>query len=75
MLRYMLIFSCKDTQKVMGLIGHPKNSLFGVFWDFTVHTIDGEDGKILEHSDTAYTNVCLRSHSDGCYSVEPPGYV
>lgn len=56
--------SHKSTRDLIEKIGYTRKSIYGDFWEFT-------DNNALE--DFAYTNVHLNSHTDGCYTFDPPG--
>ena len=45
-------------------IGYVRETIFGGFWQFQA---DGQ------HADSAYTNGELGPHTDGSYSLDPPG--
>ena len=56
--------------------GQPQHSMFGDTWDIPQLDISaqGQDEEWeIEHRDTAYINVALEAHTDGCYSAAPPG--
>ena len=45
-------------------ISYVRETIFGAFWQFTAD---------LTKADTAYTNLELRPHTDGTYSLDAPG--
>lgn len=57
------------TYRVLRCIGHPKYSIFGDFWKWTVDTTHTE--KPL-HADTAYTGLPIEPHTDGTYMLDVP---
>lgn len=52
------------TRRLAERIGYLRDSIFGAFWDFTAD---------LAHGDTAYTNLEIGLHTDGTYTLDPPG--
>ena len=74
-------------QTVEGLVdGPPQYSMFGETWDIPQLDVTSvqEDNTNnnnnnntssyeIEHLDTAYINIALEAHTDGCYSAAPPG--
>jgi len=58
--------SAADTQKAVERIGHARASFYGTFWD----TAPKSEGQV---NDTAYTNMELKPHNDGCYWEHRPG--
>jgi len=52
------------TRRLAERIGPPRSTIFGDLWDFTAD---------LAHGDTAYTNLEVSLHTDGTYTLDPPG--
>ncbi len=52
------------TEKLVRRVGYVRETLFGGMWDFTAN---------LAFKDTAYTPLPIGPHTDGTYSVDPPG--
>ena len=52
------------TQKLAKQQGYIRETIFGGLWDFSNN---------MAHGDTAYTNVGIGPHTDGTYSLDPPG--
>src|SRR5579862_7647736 len=46
-------------------IGYVRETIFGGMWDFTAN---------LAFKDTAYTSAAIGPHTDGTYSLDPPGF-
>jgi trimethyllysine dioxygenase len=46
-------------------IGYVRETIFGGMWDFTAN---------LAFKDTAYTSSAIGPHTDGTYSLDPPGF-
>jgi trimethyllysine dioxygenase len=53
------------TKELVTRIGYVRESIFGGMWDFTAN---------MAFQDTAYTSAAIGPHTDGTYSVDPPGY-
>jgi len=54
----------EDTKLLIERIAHIRETIYGGLWDFTPN---------MEFKDTAYTNLELKPHTDGCYFIDPPG--
>ena len=52
------------TEKLARAVGYIRETIFGGLWQFTAN---------LAHADTAYTKEELGLHTDGTYSLDPPG--
>ncbi len=52
------------TEQLALCVGYIRSTIFGGFWDFTAN---------MARSDTAYSKQELGAHTDGSYSVDPPG--
>jgi trimethyllysine dioxygenase len=52
------------TKKLLNQIGYIRETVFGGLWDFS------NNGA---HSDSAYTSVGIGLHTDGTYTIDPPG--
>jgi len=53
------------TKELVTRIGYVRESIFGGMWDFTAN---------MAFQDTAYTSAAIGPHTDGTYSIDPPGY-
>lgn len=53
------------TKDLVTRIGYVRESIFGGMWDFTAN---------MAFQDTAYTSAAIGPHTDGTYSIDPPGY-
>jgi trimethyllysine dioxygenase len=53
------------TKELVTRIGYVRETIFGGMWDFTAN---------MAFKDTAYTSAAIGSHTDGTYSLDPPGY-
>jgi trimethyllysine dioxygenase len=53
------------TKDLVTRIGYVRQSIFGGMWDFTAN---------MAFQDTAYTSAAIGPHTDGTYSIDPPGY-
>jgi trimethyllysine dioxygenase len=53
------------TRALATRIGYVRETIFGGMWDFTAN---------LAFKDTAYTSAAIGPHTDGTYSVDPPGF-
>ncbi|MGA2186901.1 MAG: trimethyllysine dioxygenase [Steroidobacteraceae bacterium] len=53
------------TRNLVTKIGYVRESIFGGMWDFTAN---------LAFQDSAYTSAAIGPHTDGTYSLDPPGY-
>jgi trimethyllysine dioxygenase len=53
------------TRELARKIGYVRETIFGGMWDFTAN---------LAFKDTAYTSAAIGPHTDGTYSLDPPGY-
>ena len=53
------------TERLVRALGYPRQTIFGDMWTF------GANGA---HQDTAYSAEHLPLHSDGTYSLDPPGW-
>jgi trimethyllysine dioxygenase len=53
------------TAALIRRIGYVRETIFGGMWDFTAD---------LAFQDTAYTPLAIGPHTDGTYSIDPPGY-
>jgi trimethyllysine dioxygenase len=53
------------TAALVKRIGYVRETIFGGLWDFTAN---------LAFQDTAYTPLAIGPHTDGTYSIDPPGY-
>jgi trimethyllysine dioxygenase len=53
------------TKELVTRIGYVRQSIFGGMWDFTAN---------MAFQDTAYTSAAIGPHTDGTYSIDPPGY-
>jgi trimethyllysine dioxygenase len=53
------------TRSLATRIGYVRETIFGGMWDFTAN---------LAFKDTAYTSAAIGPHTDGTYSVDPPGF-
>ena len=53
-----------STQKLIKRIGYVRNTIYGGMWEF---------GEGLEYEDSAYTTKGIGPHTDGTYSLDPPG--
>lgn len=54
----------KDSHEMIEKISLVRLTIYGTYWDFTAN---------LAMNDTAYTNLELKPHTDGCYFYDPPG--
>jgi len=54
----------EDTKELVKRISYIRETIYGGYWDFTAD---------MSMSDTAYTNLELKPHNDGCYFSDPPG--
>ncbi|MEW6999246.1 trimethyllysine dioxygenase [Colwelliaceae bacterium BS250] len=52
------------TKKLLEQIGYIRETVFGGLWDFSNNEA---------HSDSAYTSVGIGLHTDGTYTIDPPG--
>ncbi|TLU66394.1 trimethyllysine dioxygenase [Thalassotalea litorea] len=52
------------TKALLEKIGYIRESVFGGLWDFSNNQA---------HSDSAYTSVGIGLHTDGTYTIDPPG--
>lgn len=52
------------TKKLLEQIGYIRETVFGGLWDFSNNQA---------HSDSAYTSVGIGLHTDGTYTIDPPG--
>lgn len=52
------------TTKLAKQQGYIRETIFGGLWDFSNN---------MAHGDTAYTNIGIGPHTDGTYSLDPPG--
>src|SRR5271154_7120496 len=52
------------TKKLGTRIGYVRETIFGGMWDFTAN---------LAFKDSAYTSASIGPHTDGTYSIDPPG--
>lgn len=52
------------TKKLLNQIGYIRETVFGGLWDFSNNEA---------HSDSAYTSVGIGLHTDGTYTIDPPG--
>ncbi len=52
------------TKELALRVGYIRETIFGGMWDFTAN---------LAFKDTAYTPVAIGPHTDGTYSLDPPG--
>ena len=52
------------TRDLARRVAYIRESIFGGFWSFTTE---------MKHQDTAYSNSALDLHTDGTYSLDPPG--
>jgi trimethyllysine dioxygenase len=52
------------TEKLAKQFAYIRETVFGGLWDFS---------NDMAHGDTAYTNVGIGPHTDGTYSLDPPG--
>jgi trimethyllysine dioxygenase len=48
----------------MEKISYIRENIYGSVWDFTAD---------MAMSDTAYSNIELKAHTDGSYFKDPPG--
>jgi trimethyllysine dioxygenase len=53
------------TERLVRRIGYPRETVFGGMWTFEA------DGA---HADTAYSDDALPLHTDGTYTLDPPGW-
>jgi trimethyllysine dioxygenase len=53
------------TRALATRIGYVRETIFGGMWDFTAN---------LAFKDTAYTSGAIGPHTDGTYSLDPPGF-
>ena len=53
------------TRALATRIGYVRETIFGGMWDFTAN---------LAFKDTAYTSAAIGPHTDGTYSLDPPGF-
>lgn len=53
------------TEQLVRRIGYPRETVFGGMWTFEA------DGA---HADTAYSDDALPLHTDGTYTLDPPGW-
>jgi trimethyllysine dioxygenase len=53
------------TRELATRIGYVRETIFGGMWDFTAN---------LAFKDTAYTSAAIGPHTDGTYSLDPPGF-
>ena len=53
------------TRELATRIGYVRETIFGGMWDFTAN---------LAFKDTAYTSAAIGPHTDGTYSIDPPGF-
>jgi len=52
------------TKKLLNQVGYIRATVFGGLWDFSNNEA---------HSDSAYTSVGIGLHTDGTYTIDPPG--
>jgi len=52
------------TKKLLDQVGYIRETVFGGLWNFSNNEA---------HSDSAYTNVGIGLHTDGTYTIDPPG--
>lgn len=52
------------TQKLLEQVSYIRETVFGGLWDFSNNEA---------HSDSAYTSVGIGLHTDGTYTIDPPG--
>lgn len=52
------------SENLLRRVSYVRETIFGAFWEFTAD---------LTKADTAYTNLELRPHTDGTYSLDAPG--
>lgn len=52
------------TRALVERVGYIRHTIFGGFWDFTAN---------MAFKDTAYTTMAIGPHTDGTYSIDPPG--
>ncbi|NMP17954.1 trimethyllysine dioxygenase [Thalassotalea sp. Y01] len=52
------------TKKLLEQVGYIRETVFGGLWDFSNNEA---------HSDSAYTSVGIGLHTDGTYTIDPPG--
>jgi trimethyllysine dioxygenase len=52
------------TKSLLEKIGYIRETVFGGLWDFSNNEA---------HSDSAYTSVGIGLHTDGTYTIDPPG--
>ncbi|MDN3653842.1 trimethyllysine dioxygenase [Thalassotalea ponticola] len=52
------------TKKLLEQVGYIRETVFGGLWDFSNNQA---------HSDSAYTSVGIGLHTDGTYTIDPPG--
>jgi len=57
--------SLEATRELATRIGYVRETIFGGMWDFTAN---------LAFKDTAYTSAAIGPHTDGTYSLDPPGF-
>ncbi len=56
---------CQQNRALVEKISYIRESIFGNMWDFGVD---------VDMTDTAYSNLALKAHTDGCFLRDPPGY-
>jgi trimethyllysine dioxygenase len=54
----------KATKKLLEHVGYIRETVFGGLWDFSNNEA---------HSDSAYTSTGIGLHTDGTYTIDPPG--
>jgi trimethyllysine dioxygenase len=53
------------TQLLVTRVGYVRETIFGGMWKFSAN---------MAFKDTAYTSAAIGPHTDGTYSIDPPGY-
>jgi trimethyllysine dioxygenase len=53
------------TRDLATRVGYVRETIFGGMWDFTAN---------MAFKDTAYTSAAIGPHTDGTYTLDPPGF-
>jgi trimethyllysine dioxygenase len=57
--------SVADLETLVKRVGYVRQTIFGGMWEFSAN---------MAFKDTAYTSVGIGPHTDGTYSIDPPGF-
>jgi trimethyllysine dioxygenase len=57
--------SVADLETLVKRVGYVRQTIFGGMWEFSAN---------MAFKDTAYTSVAIGPHTDGTYSIDPPGF-